>query len=124
MKKNKGFTLVEVIVVAVIVAVLALVAIQLYQGYVKESRKNTAENLAASAASYLQAGVNSIGVTATHTEAPSPLNPGSTWNMTLAGGNYVYFTAPACATITYDQGNSTVTAVVKDQTSDGVYKYK
>lgn len=51
---NKGFTLVEVIVVAVIVAVLALVAIQLYTGYVAESRQNTAENLAASAASYLQ----------------------------------------------------------------------
>ncbi len=50
---KKGFTLVEVIVVAVIVAVLALVGIQLYQGYVEDARLNTANNLGASAAGYL-----------------------------------------------------------------------
>ncbi|KMQ50772.1 hypothetical protein CHISP_2295 [Chitinispirillum alkaliphilum] len=53
LKKNSGFTLVEVIVVAVIVAVLALGAIQLYQGYIRDSRSNTAENLASSAAGYI-----------------------------------------------------------------------
>jgi len=50
-KNQKGFTLVEVIVVAVIVAVLAAVAIPLYNGYIKDSRKNVADNLGGTVAS-------------------------------------------------------------------------
>lgn len=49
--KNKGFTLVEVIVVAVIVALLAATATLLYGGYIKETRKNTVIELAEVAAS-------------------------------------------------------------------------
>ena len=49
-KNQKGFTLVEVIVVAVIVAVLAAVAIPLYNGYIHDSRVNVANNTAASVA--------------------------------------------------------------------------
>jgi prepilin-type N-terminal cleavage/methylation domain-containing protein len=56
---NKGFTLVEVIVVAVIVAILALVGIQLYRGYVQDARQGTVENLTASAATFLQSEYNS-----------------------------------------------------------------
>lgn len=54
-KKQQGFTLVEVIVVAVIVAVLAAVAIPLYMGYIKDSRNNVCQNNAASIAATLQA---------------------------------------------------------------------
>lgn len=50
-KKQQGFTLVEVIVVAVIVAVLAAVAIPLYMGYIKDSRINVANNTAGTVAS-------------------------------------------------------------------------
>ena len=50
-KNQKGFTLVEVIVVAVIVAVLAAVAIPLYNGYIHDSRVNVANNTAGSVAS-------------------------------------------------------------------------
>ncbi len=50
-KNQKGFTLVEVIVVAVIVAVLAAVAIPLYNGYIRDSRINVANNIAGSVAS-------------------------------------------------------------------------
>jgi prepilin-type N-terminal cleavage/methylation domain-containing protein len=50
-KNQKGFTLVEVIVVAVIVAVLAAVAIPLYMGYIKDSRINVAQNVAGTIAS-------------------------------------------------------------------------
>jgi len=52
---NKGFTLVEVIVVAVIVLILAAVAIPLYNGYIDDSRMSVAENTAASMANAIVA---------------------------------------------------------------------
>ncbi len=60
-RKQKGFTLVEVIVVAVIVAVLAAVAIPLYNGYIRDSRNNVCQNTAASIASAYTAGNQSFG---------------------------------------------------------------
>jgi prepilin-type N-terminal cleavage/methylation domain-containing protein len=56
-----GFTLVEVIVVAVIVAILAGVSIPLYNGYVNSSRANQAANAAGSAASFMGACFQSQG---------------------------------------------------------------
>jgi prepilin-type N-terminal cleavage/methylation domain-containing protein len=50
---NKGFTLVEVIVVAVIVLVLAAVAIPMYMNYVRDSRRAAAENAAGSIATFM-----------------------------------------------------------------------
>ena len=70
LKKQKGFTLVEVIVVAVIVAVLAAVAIPLYIGYVNESRVNQCENAAGSVASFCGACVNAGGTVADGAYAP------------------------------------------------------
>lgn len=61
-KKQQGFTLVEVIVVAVIVAVLAAVAIPLYMGYVKDSRTNVCQSNASSVATALST-ANSRGQT-------------------------------------------------------------
>jgi len=58
-KGQKGFTLVEVIVVAVIVAALAAVAIPLYLSYVESSRRNAAANAAGSIASFCGACINS-----------------------------------------------------------------
>lgn len=97
LKNNKGFTLVEVIVVAVIVAVLALVAIQLYQGYVREARLGTANNLAASAAGYLQTERNR-GATAI---TAGTVTGGQTINVTPAANSTAgVFTIPANATLT------------------------
>jgi prepilin-type N-terminal cleavage/methylation domain-containing protein len=53
--KQSGFTLVEVIVVAVIVAILAGVSVPLYLGYINSSRTNQATNAAGSAASFVNA---------------------------------------------------------------------
>lgn len=60
-KAQKGFTLVEVIVVAVIVAILAAVAIPIYQSYVTDSRANSAKNAGGAVASFLGACVAGNG---------------------------------------------------------------
>ena len=48
--QKNGFTLVEVIVVAVIVLILSAVAIPMYNGYVRGARQDTVDNLAETAA--------------------------------------------------------------------------
>ena len=63
-RKQMGFTLIEVIVVAVIIAVISAVAIPLYNGYLKDSRIRTAENVAGSAASFLGTAVAQFGIQA------------------------------------------------------------
>lgn len=50
MRRN-GFTLVEVIVVSVIVAIIATTATMLYSGYIKDSAQRTVEGMAKVAAS-------------------------------------------------------------------------
>lgn len=63
--KKKGFTLIEVLVVAVIVAILAAVAIPAYMNYVTGAANDVAENIAGSVAS-LAASENSRGTFTTH----------------------------------------------------------
>ncbi|MDQ3001798.1 MAG: prepilin-type N-terminal cleavage/methylation domain-containing protein [Fibrobacterota bacterium] len=60
-KNQKGFTLVEVIVVAIIVAALAAVAVPMYTSYVDSSRINAAANAAGSVASFMGACINQRG---------------------------------------------------------------
>lgn len=123
LRKNKGFTLVEVIVVAVIVAVLALVAIQLYQGYVKDARTNTAENLAASAAGYLQTERNR-GCTIAPQSVTGPgqiavTTPDSSVTATT-------FNVPKNAVVTFTGTHATggtVTATVGTVPSTGTYNW-
>lgn len=52
---RKGFTLIEVLVVAVIVAILAAVAIPAYNGYIQSSKEKVARNTAGTVAATLAA---------------------------------------------------------------------
>ena len=67
-KQQGGFTLVEVIVVAVIVAAMAAVAVPMFVAYVENARTNSAANAAGSVASFLGACRNTGGT-------PSRLGP-------------------------------------------------
>lgn len=127
LKNNKGFTLVEVIVVAVIVAVLSLVGIQLYQGYVQDSRNNTAENLAASAATFLQTAENVIGDTATTTLCAKPLGSDSTsvgsWTYQTPSGENVTFSCPANAQVKV-AGSAVKATITGGGESKNTHNYK
>lgn len=49
-KNKKGFTMVEGIVIAVIVAILSAIAIPIYNGYIQDSQQDSVDNLAETAA--------------------------------------------------------------------------
>jgi len=81
-RKEKGFTLVEVIVVAAIVAVLAAVAIPLYMGYIKDSRINVGNNVGGSISGAAGASTQQK-VVFTLVNAPSPDEPGAPIGVTF-----------------------------------------
>ena len=49
-KNEKGFTFIEVVMVAIIVLILAGIAIPLYNGYIEKSKQEAVDNLAETAA--------------------------------------------------------------------------
>lgn len=114
-KINKGFTLVEVIVVAVIVAILAAVAIPIYQGYVDDSNKDQASNTAGSVASFCGACAAKGGacaeVAATATAPAQVSCPASTATIGI----------PTGTSLTLDATAKTVTASRGAQTSEVYY---
>jgi prepilin-type N-terminal cleavage/methylation domain-containing protein len=103
LKSQAGFTLVEVIVVAVIVAVLAAVAIPLYITYVNDSRVNSANNVAGAVASFAGACASSTGA---NIPAGATAGPAT---VTCAGNNTTIEVPPAITvTITNAGLNGTV----------------
>lgn len=102
---KKGFTLVEVIVVAVIVAILAAVAIPIYQGYVDDSNKDQASNTAGSVASFCGACAAKGGVCAQDatTTPPSVTCPASTATIGIPVGTSLDLDATA-KTVTATRG--------------------
>jgi len=77
--RNKGFTLIEVLVVAVIVAVLAAVAIPAYMNYVKDSKGQVIENIAATVAT-------SIGNSIASNRVPAASFAGLTGGLSAING--------------------------------------
>jgi len=109
-KKNtrKGFTLVEVIVVAVIVAILAAVAIPIYQQYVTDSRANSTSNAGGSIASFMGACVASAGTASPIAATTGP----NTITCTRTAGNVTIAIPPEIQiTISSATASGTVTAV-------------
>jgi prepilin-type N-terminal cleavage/methylation domain-containing protein len=89
-KQCGAFTLVEVIVVATIVAILAIAGTVIYGGYIREARKSTVSNLAEAAAAAANAYTRKTGANLATTDSarlhlffPDParftvkINPGS-----------------------------------------------
>jgi type IV pilus assembly protein PilA len=111
---REGFTLVEVIVVAVIVAILSAVAIPMYLGYVNDTKQNMANNEAAGFASAVSSAIN-YGFSGTVTNGTSsPINGPKllTWNMSN-------FTPALTKDITYMVGNGVSIAVTNINGSPG-----
>lgn len=88
-----GFTMIEVIIVGAIIAVLAIAAVQIYSGYIRQSRQETVNSLAEAAAASANAWVRKTGSNLTsddvdklHLYFPEPdrftveINPDGTTN--------------------------------------------
>jgi prepilin-type N-terminal cleavage/methylation domain-containing protein len=93
-KKSRGFTLVEAIVVAVIIGILAAVGIPIYLGFLNDQRHSTADNLAETAAAAANAYWRRTGVdpgAGDHDPNTPPLNlyfNGSDYRVTVSYSPY------------------------------------
>jgi prepilin-type N-terminal cleavage/methylation domain-containing protein len=108
-QSQRGFTLVEVIVVAIIVAALAAVAIPLYNGYVTSSRNNAAANASGSVASFMGACISQGGNATGIVENTPTAVPAAGLTLTCAGTpstTPITITVPTGITLTVTDLNS------------------
>lgn len=105
-KNQRGFTLVEVIVVAVIVAAMAAVAVPVYLNYVNNSRLNAATNAAGATASFLASCRNGGGTVAALDAAAETAAPGAVLTCLAGVGGGTTLTIPNNITITHVAGNA------------------
>jgi prepilin-type N-terminal cleavage/methylation domain-containing protein len=124
LRGQKGFTLVEVIVVAIIVAALAAVAIPLYTSYVSSSRKNAAANTAGSIASFCGACRNSAGSITDSSSASG----GGKLRCAATGGSNSEIQIPTDFKITYNAAVGNAPGTIKathiaDSTAAASYNF-
>jgi prepilin-type N-terminal cleavage/methylation domain-containing protein len=74
MTKQKAFTLVEAIVTAAIMAILAAVAIPMYAGFIHDQQQTTVDNLAETAAAAANAYVRRTGDSTNATNIKNNIN--------------------------------------------------
>ncbi|MBN2036996.1 MAG: prepilin-type N-terminal cleavage/methylation domain-containing protein [Chitinispirillaceae bacterium] len=96
-KGTKGFTLVEAIVVAAIMAILAAVAIPMYVGYIHDQRQTTVNNLAETAAAAANAFLRRTGNDPTEGDQTPNTPP---LNLYFNAANYQITVTGATNTIT------------------------
>jgi type IV pilus assembly protein PilE len=102
---NKGFTLVEMIVVSLIVAILAAVAIPMYRGYIIGQRQATVDNLAQTAGAAANAYLRRTGVVPDNTN----FYPKNTLGLYYNNGTSGYLINITSNTITVtDQSNTSI----------------
>ena len=121
LKCSRGFTLVEVIVVAVIVAVLATVAIPLYSGYVESAKLNTAENCAGTLANFISAGIALGGFSGE--SGTQAYGENTTIAVSTNESDTSKFTIPSGISCGVDWDNGTVVCSSGTQASKG-YNFK
>lgn len=107
---SKGFTMVEMIVTAVIIAILAAVAIPMYRGYVLGQRQATVDNLAQTAGAAANSYWRRTGTVPGNTD----FNPSNTLGLYYSNN----------ATTGYSITISSNTITVKDQTNTSITNNK
>jgi type IV pilus assembly protein PilA len=104
LRHSKGFTLVELMVVIVIVGILSAVALPKFLGVKDKAKLNTQINEAAGLAKECAAAIIS--------EGPYPSTP-TTPNVTIAGGNAGTCTPPDATSTTVAEVKYTITQAAK-----------
>lgn len=83
MKKNGGFTLVELIVVIAILGILAGVAVPAYSGYLKKANFAKDEQVVSYANTIIQSGFASIGEVTNATDVTNAVNTSNSLVVTV-----------------------------------------